>query len=127
MSQLIDGWEEMDLPSVVNDLTRLYSGYGAHMSADGLEDVAREVKYYSERISFMFGNHVPFVTFSFRPQKGEMLIAFPLHNELEDHSVRTCRRNEASLADCCKIGSSFVEAFERLVLPAVPHAAETLK
>ena len=127
MASLVDGWEEMDLPSVVNDLTRLFGGYGALMSVDDLQAVAEQVKGFTARIDFVFGNHVPFVTFAFKPGEGEMLVAFPRQEELARHTVRTCKRNGATPAQCSDIGTSFIETFVRLVLPSESHAAETLE
>lgn len=126
MAHHVDGWEELDLPSVVDDLTRLYAGYGAHMSAYDLEEIAREVNEYVERTGIIFGNLVPFVSFLFAMHGGEMIIAVPRHEDLNGHTARSYRRG-ADLYRCSDVGARFVEIFERRILPAEPHAAETLK
>ena len=116
----------MDLPSVVDDLTRLFQGYGAKLTVGDLQNVAEKVGGFAGRGAIQ-DNGSAFAVFAFKGQNGEMLIEFPQHQGSVDHPVRAYTRGEITLTECSKIGSGFFDAFEEIVLPSESHAAEPLR
>ena len=121
----LDGWRPLvgahELPSLSDDMTRLFASYGFGSSPKHLVRAIRRTRAYRARIHLEEGS----CGFIFALPAGSFLVAFH-HSPNERRRVSGYVMGDACLADCSELITELIDVFEGAALPPVSRAAELL-
>lgn len=125
----IFGWRALfamtELPSLSDDLTRLYRSYGKGMTPERVREFAKDIPAFRAVVDISYTECSALCGVVFELGAGSFLVVFPHHDDSAT-KVLGYVMGEATLAECSRVAGQLIDAFEDHVMPSEPHAGEPL-
>lgn len=125
----MSGWRALigqtELPSLGDDLTRVYRSYGKDLTPERIYEVVHDIPSFRAVVDISYKESSALCGIVFELSAGSFLVVFPNPADLQSKIVGYVM-GDTTLKECSEVSCKLVDVFEERVMPAFPHAGELI-